>query len=575
MIVYGDPSFHASISALASELASRAREASVAPGAIARSLDRIRRLLIRAGQLEQAVEDSGDLESDLLRAVRSSTDRAAEAFHAIWTSKPDAAQVIAAIRSIEEGLCGMSGPNLPATLVWVKVPEGFAFYTLFPEQYFASAMAWSGAQKSRSGSVIVIGIRSIGTTLSAIVRAQLAESGWDVRRMTVRPGGHPFDRKVTLHRDALAGIQHALIVDEGPGASGSSMAAVARGLAVAGFDSSRISFLPGHHGEPGPQASAEVRRWWADTPRYVVPLDDLRWNGLTLQEQLAERTRSFFPESALDRIEDLSGGKWRDLQFANSDSPPPAFPAFERTKYRHVLRDGRAVLWKFVGLDGGAQKTMAQLSARADAGWTARPLGTAFGFVALPWIAGTPLSRRAFSSELIDQMGRYIRESAGPVMSREELSNGFERLREMLYWNAMESLGQDAGQRANELSKHAMHLLASQSHFSYGDGRLAPCEWIRTPRGALQKVDCAGHDADHTMVGRLPLVWDVAGAAIEWKMDKESACSLLSTANASNVHPGLFDFHRAAYAALRMGMASMSRTDPTFYREQLVNVLFN
>ena len=73
----------------------------------------------------------------------------------------------------------------------------------------------------------VIGIRSIGTGLAAIVAAALGAK----RPFTVRPVGHPFSRELRIGdglKEQLLADPHAsfAIVDEGPGLSGSSFAAV-------------------------------------------------------------------------------------------------------------------------------------------------------------------------------------------------------------------------------------------------------------------------------------------------------------------------------------------------------------
>lgn len=76
----------------------------------------------------------------------------------------------------------------------------------------------------------MIGLRSIGTSLSAVVAATLQQSGIEVLpRVTVRPTGHPFARKVEclVVRPAAKAF---IIVDEGPVLSGSSMVSVAEVL---------------------------------------------------------------------------------------------------------------------------------------------------------------------------------------------------------------------------------------------------------------------------------------------------------------------------------------------------------
>lgn len=571
MIVYGDPSFHGSLHELISRLRQRASFLGALTGEPEKLLDCLREFLIEAGEIEQAGEDEPEIAPHLLDALRATADRAAEAFHAVLLGVADFKhRVDRALCSIDELL--ELAIHQPDVKVRVKTPEGFALYTLFPEQYVVSSGNWAAEQGDRRAAVIVIGVRSIGTTLSAVVRAALNAAGRHAHRITVRPSGHPFDRRVDLNPGELRGAEFAIVVDEGPGASGSSMASVARGLVDAGFDPSRITFLPGHGGEPGPHAPADVRRWWSTTRRYLVPLSDLRWSGRSLTQKLVERTERLLPQAVVEQVDDLSGGLWQDVLCSDAEPKPAAFPAFERTKYRCTLRDGCAVLWKFVGLGADAEKIVGQIASRADAGWTSRPMGRALGFVGLPWIEGRALSRRDLSPELLLQVGRYIRDSAGDALSMEEQSSAFERLRETLYWNSWESLGDEAAKRSRELSDVAARVVADQPTCSYGDGRLGPQEWIRTPTGSLQKVDCAGHDCDHTMVGRQPLMWDVAGAVIEWQLDGMRAAQLVN-AIAPRVAADLVRFYCAAYAAFRVGMAAMCGMDSTFFLEQLKAML--
>ncbi len=61
-----------------------------------------------------------------------------------------------------------------------------------------------------------------------------------------------------------------LVVDEGPGISGSSMAATAAAWSRRGWLQSGIAFLPGHGNEPGGAGAPEVQRWWQMAPRYVA-----------------------------------------------------------------------------------------------------------------------------------------------------------------------------------------------------------------------------------------------------------------------------------------------------------------
>src|SRR5215469_9629868 len=66
------------------------------------------------------------------------------------------------------------GLDLPREIE-TSVPEGFAFYALDPELYRRAAACF--AREAKPGRVAVIGIRSIGTTLSGIVADELQRLG--------------------------------------------------------------------------------------------------------------------------------------------------------------------------------------------------------------------------------------------------------------------------------------------------------------------------------------------------------------------------------------------------------------
>ena len=386
MIVYGDPSSQESLRALVARL----RESLLSPGAVLP--EERRRALILAGTLEQAVEDGLPEWGAPCRAL---TDALAEAF---LRAEPSASAVDGALAALAQA---------PDASLTMKTPEGFAFYGLYPEAYAVAVQRWQvdhpGAQ------VAVIGVRSIGTTLSAVVLAALRARRSKAFRLTVRPFGHPFAREAVL---PSLDADWALIVDEGPGLSGSSMAAVAAAAMRAGIARDRIVFFPGHSGEPGAQASEGVRALWRGTPRVAVRAEELRWEGHSLEETLLRRTEGG------TRLEELSEGRWRAAVYDEpADWPGVALP-FERRKLRIVRADGSAVRWKFVGLTVP---------------------GTVLGFAPASWIEGEPLRRSDATPETVARIGRHVAAVAGPPLTSEAARAARARLEAMLRANAAEA----------------------------------------------------------------------------------------------------------------------------------------
>lgn len=139
----------------------------------------------------------------------------------------------------------------------------------------------------------------------------------------------------------------------------------------------------------------------------------------------------------------------------------------------------------------------------------------------------------------------------------------------MVEWNVKLGLGEDAGRKAGERMEQAERVIGGRAWASAGDGRLGPCEWIRSSGGELVKVDCGGHDRDHTIVGRQPLVWDVAGALVEWRLKGNRARVVTTEALGSgSVALGVLEGMRIAYAALRMGQCRVCGEAAGDAREQ-------
>jgi len=104
----------------------------------------------------------------------------------------------------------------------MKQTEGFALYALYPESYLQAAL-----NSQLTSKTVVIGLRSIGVTLAALVAAALGSGP----SFSLRPTGPPFQRRVQVTAELSDLIladpkSDFAIVDEGPGLSGSSLGSV-------------------------------------------------------------------------------------------------------------------------------------------------------------------------------------------------------------------------------------------------------------------------------------------------------------------------------------------------------------
>lgn len=419
-----------------------------------------------------------------------------------------------------------------------------------------------------------VGVRSIGTSLSALVKADLQAQGRGGTRCTIRPIGRPYARRVEpadeqsiREMTKTIGVTEALIMDEGPGMSGSSMASAAQALADAGIERSRIAFLPGHGGEPGGQGDETTQCWWATTPRYATPLEAVRWNGLALPDALAARTVGLYAGGmSVVKVETCGGGIWRSTAYASELDWPAACAAFERPKYLCTLENGDRLLWKFAGLateaNGEAQEEALfdALTERSKLGWTVAPLGRGMGFVALPWLAGTLLTRADADIDTLNHIARYLVAVSAPPMAEQEAEAAIARLFDMLYWNTWEALGEETAARTRRWSETAVTSDWIKRARTYGDGHLASHEWLRTQTGNLLKTDSDDHSGDHTIVGKQCYVWDVAGAVVEWGLDPDSIrrfTDAVQQAAGETIPDNALTFYRMAYAAYRIGQTSL------------------
>jgi hypothetical protein len=514
MLVYGDSKRRADPRALLRQLLDRAADRS----------EPLTTLLLDAGELAQGLVDS-DFEA---AAIDDWTPLVASATALVHAA---AATFVAREHPLASSRISLDHAALPER-VTISLPEGFAFYDVHPEDWACAAACF------RTLRTRVIGIRTIGLTLGAVVAAA-AESE---RFVSVRPTGHPFDRMITvssqLERVLLeddTGVVY-LVVDEGPGLSGSSFASVARWLRARGIAPERTVFMPSHAGQPGAHASTEVRQIWATTRR-VVPAKPRVLDG-----------------------EDFGGGKWRRVLYGD-DPWPPANPQQERRK---ILRcdQGTPCLAKFAGLGRYGAEKFALAQTLAANGWTPRPLALANGYLTSEWLHDAlPLDHPRAQSDrptLIRRVGAYIAFRSRNFPARDCPGASVETLFRVLLSNC----------KGLPLSawEHSLGELAHGLAPCRTDNRMHRWEWLVTANGTIRKCDAVDHHATHDLVGAQDPLWDLVGARHELALD-DAEFSALHEHVAHQLNRRWtrlqVEFFSAAYLAFQYGAATLaSQTAP-------------
>jgi hypothetical protein len=441
--------------------------------------------LLLAGELECGIADA---ESSIARAAQSLTEQIADALmRGRFSLQPSALKTLVA-----------SAKFLPVPeQLTISTPEGFAYYALHPLAYADVLNRISFSSKN----LVVAGIRSIGTTLSAVTAAAARARGMEAQRFTVRPQGHPYNRRTEFSSERLGIVENAiaagnnfLIVDEGPGLSGSSFLSVAEALERAGVSADKIILISSHQPNADALCSQDAAERWK---RYrCVPVN-------------AEARK---PAEA---VKFIGGGEWRSRFFATADWPA-TWTSFERLKY--LSEETKPRLHKFAGLGHYGENVFTRELKVAEAGFGPSPRKEIHGFVSYPLMNGRALSASDLSPAILVRLAEYcaFRLQSFPA----DLAN----------LNSLQQMAEHNLQQFGVETPIEVRL----EHPVIADGHMQPHEWLQTKGGQLLKTDSGSHGDDHFFPGPTDIAWDLAGAIVEWQM------------TAAQMHEFLELYHRAS-----------------------------
>ena len=480
--------------------------------------------LIRAAELESAIADSPDFSAECLAATASATDAIARAF-LLRQRLAQPEQLIATLAALA----------VPGAL-WSSPLEGFAYYGLHPRSYADLAAALP-----TPGQVAVIGIRSIGCALSAVVLAALRARGVFAERTSVRPAGHPFNRKTQLspaQRQWLAKFQSSseyLICDEGPGLSGSSFLSTADAVIEAGAEAASIHFLCSRFVQPELLRARDGARRWGRFRSHVI--------------------------SFLHHLEEpghwIGSGDWRSHPLVvngngrgeGAEPLPAVWTHMERAKF--ISRDGQR-LYKFEGFGHYGDRAQRIAQFLAEHKFAPRLLKhSPNGFACYEFVNARHATAVQLSESSLRRFAAYcdLRQrscSAPPAANVDPEMT----VAGMCAANLREAFGREAD----------FCSLLPLERPVLSDSRMMPHEWLITDSGSLLKVDGASHGDDHFFPGPCDIAWDLAGLIVEWGLSSQAADFMcneyrrLSGDSPAARLPGYI----LAYSLFRMGYCQMA-----------------
>ena len=429
--------------------------------------------------------------------------------------------------------------DLPET-VRISHPEGFAYYALHPGD-FADAVA-----KMVSCRLVgVVGIRSVGTTLSAVVAGTLRRIGVRASRITVRPVGHAYDRKTELEGAQRAWLREQqrqqamfLIVDEGPGLSGSSFLSTAESLMREEIGAERITLLGTRDVDPGQLCASDAGARWG------------RFEWRRVASRISERFKN---------ATSLCGGAWRQfflpVRIDGCEIPclsrtergrdaAPVWPEMDGVKY--WSRD-RTRVFKFEGLGEIGTEIRERSRVISEAGFGPGVEDARDGMSSYEFVPGKALAVPDLSTAVLDRMAEYCAFRAAALRSDHTLDG---QLEEMVRFNYSQETGRECPV-SPEIFRSVCAVIA--------DARMSPHEWIARADGRLVKVDGARDGDDHFFPGPVDITWDLAGAIVEWELDRGAQEYLLRRfQEKSGIKPENVSAYLLAYSIFRASYCKMA-----------------
>jgi hypothetical protein len=358
------------------------------------------------------------------------------------------------------------------------------------------------------------------------------------------------------------------VVDEGPGLSGSSFAAVADWLHERGIRNEQLVFFPGHANELGPVANPANATRWKRARRYVGEFDQISHEVLPNKLEIAGR------EYKVKLVGEISAGEWRRDRFSSSADWPAAHVQQERRKYL-LSAGGSQWLAKFAGLGRYGGHIYNRAVALSAAELTPRLHSFEGGFLISEWLpdsrpaTAADLAHPAERGALVNAVARYVAFVAEHFPANRPGATVYE-LWNMARHNTAEQLGPAAAE-ALLAWEAELPFLAAAAHPVDTENKMQLWEWLRTSDGRWLKADAVEHHVDHQFVGSQDIAWDVAGATCELELCDEEVANLEhDQTRSSPCSPSRTarEFYKTCYLAFQLGYCSLAARAMEFLPEE-------
>lgn len=520
-------------------------------------------LLIRFGEFESSIvdllypeHDSIDQITEKLRAAAVLTGHIF-IYSLLSNSKKNDHFALGRAFQLQNILKEISEFNLPDSII-ISLPEGYAYYGLYPEMYFEAAEKFIRTRKPEK--LIVLGIRSIGTSLSAVVSAcaeynfiremrSLKDTRYSVDSITLRPRGDYFSRQVKISDQLKEKLNsdsrtYYLVIDEGPGLSGTSLCSVAEYLSCMGISDEKIVIFPSWEPDANSFVSELSRKRWLMHEKFTSDFEEaLILNG---------RLKSSLPYST---FYDISAGKWRGLFYDDDKSSPAVYQNFEQRKY--ILIEGPSAYFvKFAGLGHYGKRLFDRAQKLYEGGFSPKAYDMAYGFIRYDFLKGKPLQVNEVNHQILERFASYLA-FIGKYFPAEP-SVSLEDIKEMVRINVEKGIGSEWKDRLSFVEYHLPESF--EKHSVAIDGRMLPHEWLITENGLI-KTDSVHHHSGHLLPGALDIAWDIAGTIIEFHLKGDLKEYFLNSyieySNDRDISKRL-NLYQIAYLSFRLGYSKFA-----------------